>query len=80
MSAIADGADRAVWEKITKGRIRWDNVVEKKCKESGDQEEVLPIEKFGGCKTEVKGRTEERDRLALRNKVKEEKLGGGMGG
>ena len=31
------------------------------------------IEKFGGYKTNVKGRREERERLALRNKVKEEK-------
>ena len=31
------------------------------------------MEKFGGCKTEVKGRTEQRERQALRNKVKEEK-------
>ena len=35
----------------------------------GDQEEVLSIEKFGGYKTDVK----ERERQALRNKVKEEK-------
>ena len=43
--------DRAVWEKITKGRagIRWDNVVEKTWKDlGGDQEKVLSIEKFGG--------------------------------
>ena len=36
-------ADRAVWEKITKGRagIRWDNVVEKIWKKSGgDQEDI----------------------------------------
>ena len=32
----------------------------------------LTIEKFGGYKTEVKGRTETMERLALRNKVKEE--------
>ena len=68
-------ADRAVWEKITKGRdgIRWDNVVEKIWFDlGGDQEEVLSIEKFGGYKTEVNERIEERGRLALRNKVKEE--------
>ena len=49
--------DRAVREKITeeRARIRWDNVVEKIWKDlGGDQEEVLSIEKFGGCKTEVK--------------------------
>ena len=38
-----------------------------------DQEEVLFIEDFGGSKTELKERIEERERLALRNKVKEEK-------
>ena len=50
--------DRAVWEKITKGRagIRWDNVVEKIWKDvEGDQEELLlSVEKFGGYNTEVK--------------------------
>ena len=68
--------DRAEWEKITKERagIRWGNVVEKIWKETvGDQQEVLSIEKFGGYKTEVKERLEGRGRLALRNKVKEEK-------
>ena len=47
-------ADRAVWERTTKGRagIRWDNVVEKVWKDlGGDQEEVLSMEKFGGYKT-----------------------------
>ena len=39
----------------------------------GDQEEVLSIEKFGGCKAEVKERIEERERQTLRTKVKEEK-------
>ena len=69
-------ADRAVLEKITKGRtgIRWDNVVEKIWKElDEDQKYVLSLEKFGGYKTEVKERIEERERLALRNKVNEEK-------
>ena len=50
-------ADRAVWEKITKGRagIRCGNVVKKVWKDlGGDQEEVLSIEKFGGYKTEAK--------------------------
>ena len=68
--------DRAVCEKITKRRagIRWDNVVEKIWKDLvGGQEEVLSIKKFGGYKTEVKETIEERERLALRNKVKEEK-------
>ena len=67
--------DKAVWEKITKGRagIRWNIVVEKIWKDLGvDQEEVLTIDKFGGYKTESKGKIEERERLALINKVKEE--------
>ena len=49
-------ADRAVWEKMTKGRagITWDNVVDKIWKElGGDQEDILSVEKFGGYKTEV---------------------------
>ena len=69
-------ADRAICEKITRGRagIRWDSVVEKIWKNSGgDQDEVRSNEKFGGYKTEVKARIDERERLALRNKVKEEK-------
>ena len=48
--------DRALWEKITKGRAgtRWDNVVEKIWKDlGGDQEEVLSTEKFGGYKIEA---------------------------
>ena len=48
-------ADRAVWEKITKGRaeIRWDGVDEKLWEgilRGGNQEETLFIEKFGGYK------------------------------
>ena len=49
--------DRAVWEKVTKGRaeIRWDSVVEKAWKDvGGNQEEMLSTEKFGGYKTKVK--------------------------
>ena len=68
--------DNAVWEKTTKGRagIRWDTVVEKISQGlAGDQEVVLSTEKFGGYKTEVKEKVEERERRALRNKVKEEK-------
>ena len=66
--------DRAVWEKTTKGQAgtRWDNVVEKIWKNlGGDQEEVLYIEKFGEYKAEAKKIIEERERLAIRNKVKE---------
>ena len=68
-------ADKAAWEKIAKGRagIRWDNVVEQIWKDLGDREEVLSLGKFGGYKPEVKEIIEERERLALRNKVKEEK-------
>ena len=70
-------ADRAVWETITKGRagIRWDNVVERMWKAlRGDEEDILlSIEKIGGYKTEAKKIIEERESLALRNKVNEEK-------
>ena len=38
----------------------------------GNQEEILSIEKFAGYKTEVKEDTEIREKLALRNKLKEE--------
>ena len=67
--------DWAVWEKTTKRRAgtRWDNVVEKLYKNLEADQEVQSIEKFGGYKTKVKERIEERERLALRNKVKEEK-------
>ena len=60
---------------VKKGRggIRWDNVAETIWKDlGGDQEQALSIEKFGGYKTEVKYIIEERERLALRRKVKEE--------
>ena len=68
-------ADRAVWEKVTKGRagVRWNSVVEKVWQDiGGNPEEILSIEKFGGFKTEVNERIEIRERLALRNKVNEE--------
>ena len=58
---------------INKGRagIRWDNVVEKIWTDVGEgQEEVLSMDKFGGCKTQVKYLIEERERQALRNMVK----------
>ena len=38
----------------------------------GNQEDIMPVEKFAGYKTEAKERIEVRGRLALRNKVKEE--------
>ena len=67
--------DRAVWEKIAKGRtrIRWDNVVENIWKDlRGDQEEILSAEKFGRYKTEVKEIIVRKGKAsALRNKVKE---------
>ena len=67
-------ADRAVWEKATRGRARiWsDSIVEQVWKDTGgNQEDIVSIEKFAGYKTEVKERIEIRERLALRNKVKE---------
>ena len=71
-------SDTAVWEKITKGRagIRWDNVAEKIWKDllEGDQELTLQSkDEFGGYKAEVQEIIEERERLALSNKVNEEK-------
>ena len=68
--------DRAVWEKVTKGRagIRWDGVVEKVWKDiGGNQEEMMSAGKFGRYKAEVEERIERRERLALRNKVESEK-------
>ena len=68
-------ADRAVWEKVTKGRagIRWDSVVEKVWKDvRASEEDILSIEKFAGYKTKVKKRIEIWERHALRKKVKEE--------
>ena len=56
--AMPSTADRAVWEKVTRGRagIRWDSVVEKVWKDiGGNQEDLLSIQKFGGCKTAKKG-------------------------
>ena len=49
-------ADRAVWEKTTKGRagIRWNNVVKKIWKGLGDREEVLSIEKLVGTRQKLK--------------------------
>ena len=64
-------------ENNQKGRagIKWDDVVEKIWKDlGGEQEEVLSIEKLDGYKTEVNERIGERERLALRNKVKEKHL------
>ena len=50
-------ADRAVWEKVTKGRAGkgWNSVVERVWKGiGGTQEEIPSIEKFGGRKTRSK--------------------------
>ena len=58
-----------------KGRagIRWDSVVEKVRKDiGGNLEEIRYIAKFAGYKTEGKENIETRQRLALRNKVKED--------
>ena len=52
-------ADRAVWEKATKGRagIRWDSGVDKLSKDvGGKHEDILSIETFRGYKTKVKER------------------------
>ena len=53
-------ADRAVRDKVTKGRagIRWDSVVENVWKDTGgNQEEILSIEKFEA----VQGRSGKRN-------------------
>ena len=42
---------------------------------AGNQEEILSTEKFGGYKPKAKERIQIRERLALRNNVKEEHLG-----
>ena len=68
-------ADRAVRKKVTKWQagIRRNSAVEKEWKiVGGNQQEILSIDKFAGYKAEVKERIEIRERLALRNKVKEE--------
>ena len=54
-------ADRAVLEKVTKGRagIRWDNVVDKELVEDiGGNQEAMSIDKFGG----VQDRSKRKDR------------------
>ena len=69
-------ADRAVWEKITKGRagIRWDNVVETKMEVlRGRPTRGTVYREDWRLQDKVKERIEERERLALRNKMKEEK-------
>ena len=68
-------ADRAVWEKLAKGRagIRWDSVVEKAWRDiGGNEENTLSIEKFAGYKTEEKERRAIKERVAVTSKVKEE--------
>ena len=52
-------ADRAVWEKVTKGRagIRWDSVVDKVWKDiGGNQQEIMSIEKLRGTRKKLKDR------------------------
>ena len=67
-------AGRAVWEKVKNGRAgtRWKIVLEKVWEDiGGHQDDVRSIvEKFGGHEAEKEERTERRQRLALRNKVK----------
>ena len=69
-------ADKAVWEKISKGRagIIWDSVVEGVWKDiGGNPKEVLSLNKCGGYRTHVNKGVDIRERLALRDKVKSEK-------
>ena len=78
--------DRAVWEKVVERRagLRWDSVAEKVWKDiGGNQEEMMPPDKFGRYTAGVEERID-RGRLSLRNKVKSEKhseiYGGSNGG
>ena len=53
--------------------MTWDSLVEKVWKDTeGNHEETLLMYEFGGTRQKQKGRTEMRDRLAPRNKVKGE--------
>ena len=70
-------ADRAVWEKVTKGRagIRWDNVVEKIWKDIRRRKarrDTAVHEQVCGVQDRVKRKDRKRERLVLRNMVKEE--------
>ena len=56
--------DRAVWEKVSKGRarIRWDSVVEKVWKNiGGNQEDLMSAGKFGKYKAQVEERIGRRE-------------------
>ena len=69
--------DRAVWEKVTKGRagIRWDNVVEKIWKDIRRRKarrDTAVHEQVCGVQDRVKRKDRKRERLVLRNMVKEE--------
>ena len=60
--------------KRARARIRRENVVDKiRNALGGDQEDILSTEKFGGYRTQVNEIIEERETLALRINVKEEK-------
>ena len=66
--------DRAVREKVTKGRagITLDSMVKKIWKDlGGNKEEVMSAEKLGQGRSRKK--TEKRERLTLRNQVESEK-------
>ena len=53
---------------------RWENAAEKVWKDiGGNQEDIMPAEKFSGYKPAVEKRIEIRERLALRHKVKSDK-------
>ena len=68
-------ADRAVREKVKKGRagIRWKRSRESMKDVGGNQVETLSMEKFRGYNTELKERSERMEWLALSSNVKEEK-------
>ena len=67
-------ADKAVWEKITKGRagIRWGTIVDKISKNLGGGQEEVPGTVYGEVwrvQDRSKRKNKRKGRLALSNKV-----------
>ena len=63
---LAAKADRAVWEKVTKGRagMGWDSVFKQVWKDMGaNEEEIISTEKFRGYKAEVRENTAISEKL-----------------
>ena len=71
--------ERAVWEEKQRNkRASWNQVGErdresmKGHRRRKPEKKTLPIDKFGGCTTKFKERTESRKRQALTSKLKDE--------